>query len=121
MKSIAPITVLTPLLCFVNLVSGKCFSITSPPKEHCSFYDHTTLNQNDHVHAASLVTHFIPPFKLNCSSLPNIFICASHSPLCQNPNYRFITCRQFCFHVYHSRVYFIYCKSPTMAFPFEMF
>ena len=63
--------------------------------------------KNDQGHAAFLITHFNTLFKSNCSSLANVFICASYSPLCQNPNYRLLPYQRFCFHVYYSCIYLL--------------
>ena len=94
----AALAVLISVLCFLRLASGQCETVTSPLRAFCPFYNYTSLDEANQVQAAASIDHFKPLFLSNCSTLSNIFICASYSPFCHPPNYRLLPCRELCFY-----------------------
>ena len=111
----AALAVLISVLCLLRLASGQCETVTSPLREFCPFYNYTSLDETNQVQAAASIDHFKPLFLSNCSTLSNIFICASYSPFCHPPNYRLLPCRELCFYVYSSCIHVF--SSSRMPWP----
>lgn len=111
----AALAVLISVLCLLRLASGQCETVTSPLREFCPFYNYTSLDEANQVQAAASIDHFKPLFLSNCSTLSNIFICASYSPFCHPPNYRLLPCRELCFYVYSSCIHVF--SSSRMPWP----
>ena len=101
----AVLAVLISVLCLLPLARGQCETMTSPLREFCPFYNYTSLDEANQVQAAAFIEHFKPLFVSNCSTLSNIFICASYSPFCQPPNHCLLPHRELCFYVYSSCIH----------------